>query len=240
VAPVVRGEIGGGAEAAGQEAAAEGAVGHEADSQLAAGGERARLVVAGEERVLALQRADRVDRLRPSQRGGGGLGEAEEAHLARADELAHGADRLLDRGLRVHPVLVVEVDRVDPEPLQARVARRADVLRPAVDSPGGRVAPAHDPELRGHHHARSTAPQRLAHQLLVRVRAVDVGGVEHRHAEVERAVDRGDRLGLVPGPVEVGHAQLRAHRPDLEPRVPAAACMGSSEKGARAAAPGPS
>ena len=159
VAPVVRGEVGGGAEAAGQQAAAERAVGHEADPELAAGGERTGLVVAGEERVLALQRADRVDGVRAPQRGGRGLGEAEEPHLARADELGHGADRLLDRRLRVDAVLVVEVDRVETEPLQAGVAGRADVLGAAAHAAGGGVRAADDPELRGHHDSLAAAPR---------------------------------------------------------------------------------
>ena len=140
VPPVVGGEVRRGAEAAGQQPAAERAVGHEADAQLAAGGERARLVLAGEERVLALERADRVDGVGAAEGRRRGLGEAEEAHLARADQLGHGADGLLDRRLRVHPVLVVEVDRVEPEPLQAR-RRRRSARTPAGRSrraPGGR------------------------------------------------------------------------------------------------------
>ena len=65
--------------------------------------------------------------------------------------------------------------------------------------------------------SRAAAPQGAADELLVRVRAVDVGGVEHRDAEVERPVDRGDRLRLVAGAVEVGHAHAaEADRPDLE------------------------
>jgi hypothetical protein len=37
----------------------------------------------------------------------------EESHLALLYQLAHGADGLLDRGVRVDTVLVVEVDVVD-------------------------------------------------------------------------------------------------------------------------------
>jgi hypothetical protein len=37
------------------------------------------------------------------------------------------------------------------------------------------------------------------------VRAVDVGGVEEIDAELDGAVDGGDRLAVVAGSIEVGH-----------------------------------
>ena len=63
------------------------------------------------------------------------LGEAEVAHLALAHELGHGADRLLDRHRRVDAVLVVEVDVVDAEPLQRRLARAAARTRAGRSRP---------------------------------------------------------------------------------------------------------
>ena len=59
---------------------------------------------------------------------GGRLGQAEVADLPGRDELGHGADGLLDRDGLVDAVLVVEVDVVDAEPLQAGVAGGPDVL----------------------------------------------------------------------------------------------------------------
>ena len=53
---------------------------------------------------------------------GRGLGQAEVAHLALLHQLGHGAHRLLDRRVGVDAVLVVEVDHLDAEPLQALVA----------------------------------------------------------------------------------------------------------------------
>ena len=58
----------------------------------------------------------------------------------------------------------------------------------------------------------ATAGDRLADELLVRVRAVHLGGVEEVAAQLERAVDRRERLALVGGPVESGHAH--AAEPD--------------------------
>jgi hypothetical protein len=68
------------------------------------------------------------------------------------------------------------------------------------------------------HDRVAAVADRAAHQLLVAERAVDVGGVEKADAELEGAVDRGDRLGVVGGPVELGHAHAaEAEGGDLEP-----------------------
>ena len=61
----------------------------------------------------------------------------------------------------------------------------------------GVVADRADAELRRDDHLVAPAPDRAADQLLVGERAVHVGGVEERHAEVERPVDRRDRLVVV-------------------------------------------
>ncbi len=71
-----------------------------------------------------------------TDRGGAGLGQADVADLALGDELGKSADRLLDGGLRVHPVLVVEVDVVGAEPLQGALDRGADVGGAAVEDAG--------------------------------------------------------------------------------------------------------
>ena len=122
----------------------------------------------------------------------------EEADLAGVDELGHRAHRLLDRDVGIDAVLVVEVDVVDAQPAQRGVAGPDHVVRAAVDPARGRVlGVAHDPELGGQHHLVAPVGDGLAHQLLVGVRAVDVGGVQERHPEVEGLADGGDRLGLV-------------------------------------------
>ena len=193
-------------EPPGQEAAAERAVGHEADAQLAHRVEQdLALHVAGPQRVLGLEGGDRVDRVRPADGLGRRLGQAEVAHLARLHQLAHGADRLLDRRLRVHPVLVVEVDVVEAEPAQRVVARLLDVLGPAVHAAVRRVVSADDAELGGQHDLVAPVGDRAADQLLVGAAAVHVGGVEEAHAQLERAVDRRDRFGVVALAVELGH-----------------------------------
>ena len=141
------------------------------------------------------------------------LGEPDRARLAGVHQLGHRADAVLDRHPRIGAVQLVEVDVVHPETAQARVARGADVLRAAVH-PAQRLVlrVAHDAALGREDDLRAPPPDGLPHQLLVREWPVHVGGVEQRDAQVERAVDGGDRLRFVRRPVELAHA----HAPEAE------------------------
>ena len=53
-----------------------------------------------------------------ADRGGAGLGQPDVADLALGDELRQGADGVLDGGLRIDAVLVVQIDVVGAQPLQ--------------------------------------------------------------------------------------------------------------------------
>ena len=103
-------------------------------------------------------------------------------------------------------MLVIEVDHVEPGALQARVAGGADIVGPAVDALEAAVFAANVAELGRDDHPLAPLAHDTADQFLVRADAVHVGGVEEGDAEVERAVDRRDRLCLVADAVEIGHA----------------------------------
>ena len=110
--------------------------------------------------------------------------------LALLDKVLNRAGDILDRHVRVDPMLVEKVDGVDVEPLEGRFGDLLDVLRPAIQAATLlAVGVDLEPELSGNHHLVADGRERLAHQLLVRRRAVDLGGVEERHAEVD-----GDRI----------------------------------------------
>ena len=115
-------------------------------------------------------------------------------------------------------MLEVEVDVAGAEALERRVDRPADVLGGSVEHPARtrralEIDP--DPEL-GRDHVLVAPPRdRLADELLVRVRPVDLGRIEEVDPELEPAADRGDRLGLVGGAVEGRHAHAaQAERGD--------------------------
>ena len=119
-------------DGAGEEAAAERGVGHQADAELADVGRisSSRSRVNREYSVCSAVIGCTACARRMVVRRR--LGQAEVADLAGLDQLGHRADGLLDRHRLVDAVLVVEVDVVDAEPLQA--TRR----RPRGRSPGCR------------------------------------------------------------------------------------------------------
>ncbi len=102
---------------------------------------------------------------------------------------------------------VVQVDGVDAEPLERCLARLAYVgCAAAYLAACGFARKPHDAELRRDCDCVAPAIDGLPDELFVGERSVHVGGVEERDAEVERAVDRCGRLGVIPGAVEIAHA----------------------------------
>jgi hypothetical protein len=55
-------------------------------------------------------------------------------HLAFLHQLGHAADRLLDRNVRVDPVLVKQIDRLQPQALERAFARAPRIRRRAVQT----------------------------------------------------------------------------------------------------------
>ena len=156
-----------------------------------------------------------LDRVRSSDRAGRRLGHAEVLDLAGLDEFLDRAGDVLDSHVRVDAVLVVEVDGVHAEPLHRAVDDLLDHLGPAGD-PASRLAldgidvPA---ELGRDHHLVLVRGERLAHQLLVGVRTVDLGGVEEGHPAVHSGADQRDHL-LPVRLVAVAAGHAHAAQPD--------------------------
>src|SRR5262249_13490939 len=121
-------------------------------------------------------------------------------------QLRHRADSLFDRRRRIDPVLVVEVDHLDAEALETRLARRAHVITLAADAEAAPVLASHDAELRGDHDAIAPAADRFAAELLVVADPLQFRRIEKIDAKVERAPKRRDRLVFVALPVELRHA----------------------------------
>ena len=91
-------------------------------------------------------------------------------------------------------MLIVEIDVIDAQPLQRGVACSAYVFGlPVGADPAPVVAPL-IAELRGHDDLVAASADRLPHQLFVRERTVHVGRIEEVDAQVERALNRRDRL----------------------------------------------
>src|SRR5207244_2790253 len=133
-------------------------------------------------------------------------------------------------------------------------ARRGHAPRAPGDRAHPPVVAAHDAELGGDDDLVAPAADGAPAQLVVGVGAVHVGGVEEGDAEVERAVDGGDRLAVVVRAVELRHphaaeadggdggteaselSSLDGHAGDLRVwREPREGCYSRARDGARAA-----
>ena len=134
------------------------------------------------------------------------FGEAEITHFAVLNQPRHCANRFLDRDVAVDSVLVIKVDGIDPEPLQARLAGLPDVLGAAIDPGEAALSVAHVAELGREEHLAAAAADRLTHQFLVVAPPVNVGSVQEIQAQVEGPLNGLDRLLIVRGPVEFRHA----------------------------------
>ena len=126
--------------------------------------------------------------MRAADRSRRRLGQTEVLDLALLDQTPDGARDVFDRHVRIHAVLIEEIDRIDTEPFQRALRDLLDVLRSAVHGIQfafvGRVE--REPELRGDHHLVAQRSERLAHELFVHERTVGFRGVEERDAELDR------------------------------------------------------
>ena len=104
-------------------------------------------------------------------------------------------------------MLIEQIDRVDREPLQRTFDRFADVFGPAIQFRTDLFSVLDaEAELRRDHDPIALARERAPEQQLVGVRTVDLRRIEERATQVDRAMNRRDRLGLVGGAIGLAHA----------------------------------
>jgi hypothetical protein len=139
------------------------------------------------------------------------LRQAEVADLAFDDEIPDGAGYILDRHIRVDPVLIDQVNHIGPQPLQRLVGDSPDALGAAIESIGGHTVL--EAELSCDHHLVTDRLQRLAHDLFVDAGPVGFGGVEEGDASIMGCADEPDRLAAI-GRGAVALAQTHAAEAD--------------------------
>ena len=83
------------------------------------------------------------------QRGGPSFGQADVTDLPLLDQLAQRAHGVLDRCLRVDPMLVIQIDVIGAQALERSLDRGPDILRGAVDFPAATMAMGDQSELGG-------------------------------------------------------------------------------------------
>src|SRR5690606_40396710 len=208
-----------------QEAASERREWHQPDAELAQEGDGLRSQIALPQRILAWQPGHRKRCLRPPDVPRPRLGEAEEADLALPHQFADRTRHVLDRNGRINPVLIDEVDTVGAQAAQAAFDRLTDALGPAVHLPGHLLAALEaEAELGGEHDLVASPFESPTDQFLVDERTVDLRGVEKGAAKLDRAMDRGDRLGLVGRAVGLAHAHAaESDARDLQALAPESA-----------------
>ena len=134
VAPCRRGDRGGAALRAREEALRERRPRDERRSFPLARREHGLGIALGEAEPV-LDGSDGDDRPCALELSGVDVRDGREADLPLGTQLGKRSERLLERHGRVDGVEVEEVDPLEPEAAQARLARRAQVLRPAVGAP---------------------------------------------------------------------------------------------------------
>ena len=117
---------------------------------------------------------------------------AEVFNLAYLNQVLHCSCHIFDGHIRVNTVLIEEVNRLDPEPLEGALHYLLDVLGPTIqplpaplELPVGTEILA---EFGADHYLVPEGGQRFAHQFLVRERTVDLGGVEEGDAALDGTV----------------------------------------------------
>ena len=199
----------------GEQAAVQRRVRDDREPELLAGGGELAFGGPVDEVVLHLRGDGRVDQATvvgdPQRLGdlpGGMVGQADVADLALPDQVVVDGKGLLQRGVRVGIVGVVEVDVVGFQAAQARLDLTDDV--PAGQAAVVDVEPDDAVGLGGDHHLVAAAAQGAAEDLLGgfavgggrsarpvedRHVAVDVGGVDEVDAEVDSRAD--DLVGVL-------------------------------------------
>ena len=124
---------------------------------------------------------------------------ADVAHLALLDEVVERGERLLDRGQRIGPVQLVQVDPVSLETSKRRFDGDPDVAARAARAPVRAVRALHvHTEFGRQHDLIPAAPERVTHQRLAEATraAVDVRGVEEGYPGIDCRRDNGIGAGL--------------------------------------------
>ena len=93
-----------------------------------------RFHVSTPEGVFGLECANWVHLVRTFYGGGIGIGQADESNFSRLDQFGHGTHGVLDRRIGVDAVLIVQVNAIGSQPLQACLARCTYIFGAAVQA----------------------------------------------------------------------------------------------------------
>src|ERR1700693_1328687 len=208
-----------------QKAATQWAERHQADAELSQQWNDARLEIALPQRVFALQRRNRMHRVRAANRGLARLRQPEIANLASPDQRRHRADHVLDRNLAIDAMLVEQIDMRGLQTLERGLDDCANVLGTTVGTADLAILDLKS-ELGGDHDRVAATFQGPSEQLLILEGAIDLGGIVERGAELDRALNGRQRLGVVGCAIGMTHAHAaKPQRGDAETLAAQLACL---------------
>jgi hypothetical protein len=161
------------------ETARQHAVGGDADAKLATGRENVVLDAARDQRIFDLQVGDRVRGVGAPNGVGADFRKTDMFDIAGLHHLGDGADRFLDRHRRIEPRRAVDVDMIDPEPLQRVGEEIFHSDRAAIHAGEAAGGVAQRAELDADLEIVAAAAfKRLADQQLIVADAVEIASVE--------------------------------------------------------------
>ena len=100
-------------------------------------------------------------------------------------------------------MLIIQVNHVDSEPLEARVARLPDVVGVPVHAAKAPVRAPDVSKFRGDYNPLAPLAHNAADEFLIGANAVHVGRVEEGDTKIDRAVECRDGLDLVAVPIKI-------------------------------------
>ena len=204
---ITRWKIGGCLDLPRQKTATQRTIRHKPHAQIPACLEYPALRIARPQRVFRLNRRDRMHRVGALQCRRAHFAQTKIFHFARRDQFGHRPHRFFNRRGGVDAMLIVEIDHIDIQPFETRLAGRSHIFRPAVDPALQRfVRVAHESELRRQHHLFPTTGDRTADKLLIRPRPVHIGGIQKVQPPIQSMMDRCDRFRIIARAIEIAHA----------------------------------
>src|SRR5262249_42105042 len=139
---------------------------------------------------------------------------------------SHGADSVLYWRVGVDPMLIIKVNHLNAEALEACFAAGAHIFGGASYADEAPVRRSQDAELGCEHVLIAAVFYGAADQFLVSPHAIDVGRVKEGDTKVDGAMDRIDSFRLATWSIELAHAHAaEANGRNLQSRSTKLACL---------------
>ena len=142
--------------------------------------------------------------IRPAKFARGHLRQSDVTEVAGSYQLGERADGFFDGSARVNAVVVVQVDHIDLQAVEAFFHAVVHIVAISAGPKAIGVGCRRNAELGRHKYLGPAAAKQLGNEFLVLALAVDVRRVDHPHADVDRIMEGGERFRPIRGAVDAG------------------------------------